>query len=155
MSSYFRNKSPFYTPSVPVKSVFDHKTRTWFLVDNDNVIFTESLTKETANVIVSSMNYIDETLELLKVLYEHEDVVFYRKEGDTSKSKQRDQLIRVQYEMLRDFGIDVKWHGAQDYHKNLWKHFADIIETHRQELKHTRRLPADDPSRRNKHSNSE
>jgi hypothetical protein len=133
--AYFKRNDPFYTSVLPVKMHHNWQQRFWFVVDHNDVIIAEGLTKETASSIVTAMNYIDETLGLLKALYDHENVVVYRKDGDEKRAQDRDNLVKAQYEMLKEFGIEVKWIGAQDYHKNLWNCFHDIIETHQQQIR--------------------
>ena len=123
---YKKNRNNFYVPVKPIKCIKNYRTRFWFLVDSNNIILAENLTKETANMIETLVNVSDEMLKLLKELYDFEDIVVYKKEELFQKIYYRETLIKVQYNILKKFGLPVKRMDTQDYHENLWDYFYNL-----------------------------
>lgn len=113
----------FYRPVLPVKYIKDLKKRTWRIVDANDVILAKNLTEKTAKIITASMNYIDETLNLLRDLYKYESIVKYDKRENLNNHQNRDKIVQRQWKLLQGFGLlDVK----QDYHQNLVNYFTRL-----------------------------
>ena len=129
---YFK-RNQFYEVQPPVTCIKNHKINSWFIVDKNDVIIAENLTQGTAESIELSLNHVENVITILKGLYDHEKVVAYRTIDDLKDHDARNEIVKMQYELLNVIGFDVKWINAQDPDKVYWDFMINLMKNQRAE----------------------
>ena len=101
----------------PVRKKYDFKNKSWFLVDSDNFIIAENLTKAYVGTMEKALNITGEAIVLLKFIIDKDDILEYKEGVLDRQMRERECLVMLAHEYLtKKVGLK---EPPQNYRQNL------------------------------------
>ena len=105
MKRYKKPRNNFYKLELPVRIHRDWRNKCWALIDHNNTIIADNLTKEIAETLEQAVNVVSEALTFITSFLTYEKVVCPTKEVDFECIKIREDLVRNATQFLIDLGV--------------------------------------------------
>ena len=105
MKRYKKPRNDFYKLKLPVSVYRDWRNKCWKLIDHNNTIIADNLTKEIAETLEQAVNVVSEALTCITAFLKHENVVCPTKEADPEGIIIRENLVENATQFLIGLGV--------------------------------------------------
>lgn len=102
---YYKSPNNFYKLKYPVKARHNWKKKCWRLLDDNNTIIADHLTKEIAETLMQAVNFCTPAIAFTKLFVELEYIVGNRKGAHNSDIEHRNVIYNQALDFMVDLGL--------------------------------------------------